>query len=133
MQTYAHVYTHTYIHKYIHTYIRTQWLVQVWVELTTLLAPEYFGEMAMLGRGIRHGAAIAASNIEVLVLTKLDFDLKIDAETRDLLNVLVSQYPKDQRLLGCATTLAVAPYFVTPCVAAQFPACVDHSSADTMV
>jgi hypothetical protein len=67
----------------------------MWMELTTMHAPDYFGEAAMLGRGIRHAAAIADSAVEVLVLLKLDFDLKIDAETRDILNVLVSQYPKD--------------------------------------
>lgn len=67
-------------------------------------APDYFGEAAMLGRGVRHAAAIADSAVEVLVLLKLDFDLKIDAETRDILNVLVSQYPKD------ATFIKYAPF-----------------------
>jgi hypothetical protein len=76
--------------------------VQMWVELTTMRAPDYFGEAAMLGSGVRHAAAIADSAVEVLVLLKLDFDLKIDAETREVLNVLVSQYPRDANFVQCA-------------------------------
>jgi CRP-like cAMP-binding protein len=76
----------------------------MWVELTTMRAPDYFGEAAMLGRGIRHAAAIADSTVEVLVLLKVDFDLKIDTETRDVLNVLVSQYPNDANFVKRAAT-----------------------------
>ena len=79
--------------------------VQMWMELTTMRAPDYFGEAAMLGRGVRHAAAIADSAVEVLVLLKLDFDLKIDAATRDVLNVLVSQYPKDATFVRYAAHL----------------------------
>lgn len=82
--------------------------MQMWIELTTMRAPDYFGEAAMLGRGVRHAAAIADSTVEVLVLLKLDFDLKIDAETRDVLNVLVSQYPKDANFVQCAAQTALA-------------------------
>jgi CRP-like cAMP-binding protein len=81
--------------------------VQMWIELTTMHAPDYLGEAAMLGRGVRHAAAIADSAVEVLVLLKLDFDLKIDAETRDILNVLVSQYPKDATFIKYAFSLAI--------------------------
>lgn len=73
----------------------------MWIELTTMRAPDYFGEAAMQGRTVRGAAAIADSTVEVLVLLKLDFDLKIDPETRDMLNVLVAQYPKDEAFVRC--------------------------------
>lgn len=72
------------------------------MELSTLEAPDYFGEAAVLRRGMRHATAIATSSVEVLVLAKLDFDLKVDAETREVVGVLVAQYPKDPQLLRCA-------------------------------
>lgn len=77
-------------------------MLQAWVELSTLEAPDYFGEAAVLRRGVRHATAIAMSSVEVLVLAKLDFDLKVDVDTRDVVGVLVAQYPKDPQLLRCA-------------------------------
>jgi CRP-like cAMP-binding protein len=73
--------------------------MQAWVELSVLEGPDYFGEAAVLGRGVRHATAIANSNVELLVLTKVDMDLKIDSESRELVGVLVSKYPKDDQLL----------------------------------
>lgn len=83
-------------------------MAQAWVELSTLEAPDYFGEAAVLRRGVRHATAIATSSVEVLVLAKLDFDLKVDAETRNVVGVLVAQYPKDPQLLRCALCLVAA-------------------------
>lgn len=77
-------------------------LLQAWIELSTLEGPDYFGEAAMLNRGVRHATVIADSNVEVLVLTKVDFDLKIDREARDVVGILVSSYPKDTCILKCA-------------------------------
>eukprot|EP00892_Ulva_mutabilis_P010327 jgi/Ulvmu1/7667/UM038_0096.1 len=74
-------------------------MCKAWVELSTLEAPDYLGEAAVLRRGVRHATAIAMSSVEVLVLAKLDFDLKVDADTRDVVGVLVAQYPKDPELL----------------------------------
>lgn len=82
--------------------------LQAWVELSTLEAPDYFGEAAVLRRGVRHATAIATSATEVLVLAKLDFDLKVDAATRDVVGVLVAQYPKDPQLLRCVRVRAGA-------------------------
>lgn len=65
-------------------------------------APDYFGEAAMLGRSERHATAIADSAVEVLVLLKLDFDLKLDGASRQQLKILVSQYPKDSNYVQCA-------------------------------
>lgn len=76
--------------------------MQAWIELSTLEGPDYFGEAALLSRGFRHAAVIADSNVEILVLTKVDFDLKIDPDARDLMGILVSNYPKDKDILKCA-------------------------------
>ena len=72
---------------------------QAWIELSTLEGPDYFGEAAMLSRGVRHATVIADSNVEILVLTKVDFDLKIDRDARDVVAILVSNYPKDKQIL----------------------------------
>lgn len=72
---------------------------QAWIELSTLEGPDYFGEAAMLSRGVRHATVIADSNVEILVLTKVDFDLKIDRDARDVVGILVSNYPKDKQIL----------------------------------
>lgn len=85
--------------RYVHVSERD---AQAWIELATLEGPDYFGEAAMLSRGLRHATVIADCNVEILVLTKVDFDLKIDREARDVVSILVSNYPKDKVILQCA-------------------------------
>lgn len=62
----------------------------------------------MLSRGVRHATAIADSKVEILALTKVDFDLKIDRDVRDVVGILVSNYPKDKAILKCASLAAPA-------------------------
>lgn len=98
--------------------------MQAWIELSTLEGPDYFGEAAVLTRGLRHASAIAHSNVELLVLSKVDFDLKIDSKARELVGVLVSKYPKDHQLLRCAPK----PRCATRCCGVHLSHVVAHLS-----
>jgi CRP-like cAMP-binding protein len=76
-------------------------MLQAWIDLATLEGPDYFGEAAILTRGFRHATALADSKVELLALTKVDFDLRIDQDAREVVGILVSNYPKDNDILKC--------------------------------
>jgi len=84
---------------------------RMWVELAQVRAVDYFGESAMLGhgRGLRHAAALASGPVEVLVLSKVDFEMKVDATTRAQIHLLVSCYPKDAAFVKCVSLLRALP------------------------
>ena len=66
--------------------------------------PDYFGEAAIMGvRGLRKATAISGSAVELLVLNKLDFDMKVGSDTRAHINLLNANFKRDETILKCAS------------------------------
>lgn len=76
-------------------------VLQVWVEFANVMAPDNFGESSLLGRGLRAGAALCGSTVEVLKLNKVDFDMKVDVNVGAVIQTVVANYPKDSKFIRC--------------------------------